>query len=83
MSFFLRRPRRNPKFNDWFDFIVQQEYLFLKNIRKYNDFETLESFYESFKCFFEILTFFKNENFKLQEIEQGKLREFLENFCAY
>ena len=67
----------------WFDFIVQQEYLFLKNIRKCNDFETLECFYESFKCAFEIVTLFKNENFKLQEIEQEKFREFLENFCAY
>ena len=66
----------------WFDFIVKQEYLFLKNIGVYNESETLESFYESFEYFLEMLALLKNENFKLQEMEQEKLREFLENCCA-
>ena len=47
----------------------------------YYESKTLESFYESFEYFLEILTLLKNENFRLQEIEQEKLREFLENCC--
>ena len=66
----------------WFDFIVQQEYLSLKNIGVYNESETLESFYDSFEYFLEILTLLKNENFKRQEMEQEKLREFLKNCYA-
>ena len=48
----------------------------------YNESETLESFYESFEYFLEILILLKNENFKLQEMEREKLREFLGNCCA-
>ena len=80
--FLLTKVMNKQNLTTWFDFIVQQEYLFLKNIGVDKESETLESFYESFEYFLEILTLLKNENFKLQEMEQEKLREFLENCCA-
>ena len=89
LSFSLRKgPERTLNLMTWLGFIVQQGYLFIKNIysQEYientDNLKTLEDFYGSFEYCLEVVTLLKNENFRSPDINKtGKLKDFFEMYC--
>ena len=82
-------PEKTLNLMTWYDFTVQQEYLFLKNIYNAEDFEkienlkTLEDFYDVFEYFTETVVLLKGENYLRTDCEQQeKIREFFEIYCS-
>ena len=83
-------PEQTLNLTTWIDFIVQQEYLFIKNtysqeyIDNTDNLKTLEDFYGSFEHFLEIVTLLKNEN--VRSLDKGKterLKYFFEMYCGH
>ena len=79
-------PERTLNLTTWLDFIVQQGYLFIKNIysQEYIDntdnLKTLEDF--SFEYFLGVVTLLKNENFRSLDTEKmERLKDFFEMCC--
>ena len=89
LSFSLRKgPERTLNLMTWLGFIVQQGYLFIKNIysQEYientDNLKTLKYFYGSFEYYLEFVTLLKNENFRSLDINKtGKLKDFFEMYC--
>ena len=74
-------PERTLNLTTWLDFIVQQKYLFIKNIysQEYientDNLKTLEDFYGSFEYFLEVVTLLKNENFRSLDMNKKRKAE--------
>ena len=74
-------PERTLNLTTWLDFIVQQKYLFIKNIysQEYientDNLKTLEDFYGSFEYFLEVVTLLKNGNFRSLDINKKRKAE--------
>ena len=72
----------------WLDFIVEQEYLFIKSIysQEYiesaDNLRTVEDSYSLFDYFLEVVTQLKNENFRSLDMNKAeRLKDFCEMYC--
>ena len=72
----------------WLDFIVEQEYLFIKSIysQEYiesaDNLRTVEDSYSLFECFLEVVTQLKKENFRSLDMNKAeRLKDFCELYC--
>ena len=72
----------------WLDFIVEQEYLFIKSIysQEYiesaDNLRTVEDSYSLFECILEVVTQLKNENFRSLDMNKAeRLKDFCELYC--
>ena len=82
-------PKRTLNLTTWYDFIVQQEYPFLKNlyspedIKKMDSLKTLEDFYDMFEYFLDVVVFPKDDSYirshDSEKIE--KIKEFFATYC--
>ena len=79
--------QKTEKLTTWYDFTIQKEHLFLKNIFSYDELKkpenvsTLENFYRAFDLFlhvFVLLNKYYNKNSNIEDVNHDVMKIFLE-----